>query len=197
MPVRAALLMVVALVAGCGGSEEVISSYTATVEETTDLRETTESTTAPAFIVSYSSMDEEEDDSIDEPLKAVPDATPREVPPAREKAQSKPKAPEDKDAPTKATQPPAECRFFTQSEWVQASPEQKSFIQECDRAAGRTAKAPSPSLPPAALPQPQPKTSPKSGDVNCGSMTPAEALPYLLPGDPYGLDADNDGIPCE
>jgi hypothetical protein len=35
-------------------------------------------------------------------------------------------------------------------------------------------------------------------DYNCSDFaTQAEAEEYLLPGDPYGLDADNDGIACE
>jgi hypothetical protein len=37
-----------------------------------------------------------------------------------------------------------------------------------------------------------------SRDYNCSDFaTQAEAEEYLLPGDPYGLDADNDGIACE
>jgi hypothetical protein len=35
-------------------------------------------------------------------------------------------------------------------------------------------------------------------DYDCGDFaTQEEAQEYLLPGDPYGLDADNDGIACE
>jgi hypothetical protein len=35
-------------------------------------------------------------------------------------------------------------------------------------------------------------------DYNCSDFeNQAEAEEYLLPGDPYGLDADNDGIACE
>jgi hypothetical protein len=35
-------------------------------------------------------------------------------------------------------------------------------------------------------------------DYDCGDFaTQAEAEEYLLPGDPYNLDADNDGIACE
>ena len=35
-------------------------------------------------------------------------------------------------------------------------------------------------------------------DYDCADFaTQAEAQEYLLPGDPYGLDADNDGIACE
>ena len=35
-------------------------------------------------------------------------------------------------------------------------------------------------------------------DYDCADFaTQEEAQEYLLPGDPYGLDADNDGIACE
>jgi len=39
---------------------------------------------------------------------------------------------------------------------------------------------------------------PASADFDCGDFsTQAEAQDYLEPGDPYGLDADSDGIACE
>ena len=35
-------------------------------------------------------------------------------------------------------------------------------------------------------------------DYDCSDFSSqAEALEYLTSGDPHGLDADNDGIPCE
>lgn len=41
-------------------------------------------------------------------------------------------------------------------------------------------------------------TSAAALDYDCGDFaTQEEAQEYLLPGDPYGLDADNDGIACE
>lgn len=37
----------------------------------------------------------------------------------------------------------------------------------------------------------------QGGDVNCGDFsTRAEAQIYLLPGDPFGLDGDGDGVAC-
>src|SRR5215213_5407653 len=41
--------------------------------------------------------------------------------------------------------------------------------------------------------------SPAEGDrYDCEDFTtPAEAQAQLLPGDPYGLDADNDGTACD
>jgi hypothetical protein len=45
-------------------------------------------------------------------------------------------------------------------------------------------------------PEPEPAPAP-SGDVDCGDLGPGEAEQYLLPGDPYNLDADGDGEPCE
>src|SRR5215204_6120448 len=41
--------------------------------------------------------------------------------------------------------------------------------------------------------------SPAEGDLyDCEDFTtPAEAQAQLLPGDPYGLDADNDGTACD
>jgi micrococcal nuclease len=57
---------------------------------------------------------------------------------------------------------------------------------------------PQPAPPP---PQPpfQPSRAPASGgDVDCSAFSSsAEAMPYLLPGDPHRLDRDKDGIPCE
>ena len=63
---------------------------------------------------------------------------------------------------------------------------------------------PTPSPPPpkrTPLPQPPPQSSPAlapGGDVDCSDFSSsAEAMPYLLPGDPHRLDRDKDGIPCE
>jgi micrococcal nuclease len=90
------------------------------------------------------------------------------------------------------------CRFFTQSEWVDATPEERDFIQQCDRAI-RSAPAPQPAPQPQPATQPQPASAaPPGGDVDCADFgSSAEAMPYLLPGDPHRLDGDNDGIPCE
>lgn len=116
--------------------------------------------------------------------------------------------------------PEVECRFFTQSEFVNADPEQKAFIRECDRAAGRTGVTPArekveepepreasmmepeymPYVPSVKAEQgPTPSTPAAPGrDVDCGDFNPPSAAqPYLLPGDPYGLDGDNDGLACE
>jgi micrococcal nuclease len=57
--------------------------------------------------------------------------------------------------------------------------------------------APQPTPQPQPVPQSQPAASP-DGDVDCPDFgSSAEAQPYLLPGDPYRLDRDKDGIPCE
>ena len=46
--------------------------------------------------------------------------------------------------------------------------------------------------------EPAPVTGGGGGDYNCSDFsTQAEAQGYLFPGDPYGLDRDNDGIACE
>jgi hypothetical protein len=208
MHLRVTLLMMVALVAGCGGSEEKTSPKTTPVEETTAPRETTEATTAPEFSVGRSSEDEEDDRDM---VARSPEVTP-EPAPQEEQSELQPKAqpgpqpkaqpgPQSKDEEAASPEPAqAECRFFTQSEFAQASPEQRAFIQECDRAAGRTGVAPAPSPTPAAPPEPQPRPSaPTSGDVKCGDFagSSAAAQPYLLPGDPYDLDRDNDGIACD
>ena len=140
-------------------------------------------------------MDEEDEDDS---LNAKPDASPKEAPPTQEKLQPEPQEPKEEEPPPDESK--AECRFFTKSEWAQATPEQKAFIQECDRAAGRTGVTPTPASPPSnppAPPTPQPKTPPRVGGVTCKYLTPSEAQSYLLPGDPYGLDRDHDGIPCE
>jgi Excalibur calcium-binding domain len=44
----------------------------------------------------------------------------------------------------------------------------------------------------------QPDSDPPPGeDVDCDELGPGEAEAYLLPGDPYDLDRDNDGKACE
>ena len=56
-----------------------------------------------------------------------------------------------------------------------------------------------------AAPKPQPAQKPQPAPSNSGAdlydcadfATQAEAQGFLLAGDPYGLDADNDGIACE
>ena len=43
-----------------------------------------------------------------------------------------------------------------------------------------------------------PAASAAARDYDCADFAnQAEAEEYLLPGDPYNLDADNDGIACE
>ena len=64
-------------------------------------------------------------------------------------------------------------------------------------------KSQSPRSQPAAVPTPSPAPAtppqsaapaPSTGDVDCSDFSSsAKAQNYLLPGDPYGLDADNDG----
>jgi hypothetical protein len=68
-------------------------------------------------------------------------------------------------------------------------------------------KSQSPRPRPAAVPPPSPAPAPPpqsaapatpTGDVDCSDFSSsAEAQGYLLPGDPYGLDADNDGQACD
>src|SRR5215218_823763 len=59
------------------------------------------------------------------------------------------------------------------------------------------APVPTPSPAPATPPQSAAPAAPK-GDVDCSDFSSsAEAQGYLLPGDPYGLDADNDGQACD
>ncbi len=175
-----------------------------TVEETTAPRESTEATTGFEFSVGKTPMDEEEDD--DKVVRR------REVVVEREERPSSDT--KEEQYPPESDTPAVECRFFSQSEWVQADAKQKAFIQECDRAAGRA--VPSPSTkdadakeasqeratqpePQQPQPAPQPKPSPSGvDDVDCPVFVPrSAALPYLLPGDPYDLDRDNDGIACD
>jgi hypothetical protein len=123
---------------------------------------------------------------------------------------------QEEQYPPESDSQTVECRFFSQSEWVQADAEQKAFIQECDRAAGRAVSSPSateadakeapqeratqpePQPQPAAPPEPQPKAAPAGGDVDCGDFNPRSAAQsYLLPGDPYDLDRNNNGIACD
>jgi hypothetical protein len=61
---------------------------------------------------------------------------------------------------------------------------------------------PSPApTPPSPAPTPPPQSAapaPSTGDVDCSDFSSsAEAQGYLLPGDPYRLDADNDGQACD
>ena len=61
----------------------------------------------------------------------------------------------------------------------------------------RPAAVPTPSPAPAPPPQ-SAALAPSTGDVDCSDFSSsAEAQGYLLPGDPYGLDADNDGQACD
>jgi micrococcal nuclease len=115
-------------------------------------------------------------------------------------SQVAPQPPASKKSAPKTASPSIEeqgCRFFTQSEWVNATPEERDFIRQCDRAI-RSAPSPQPSQPPP-RPQPQPATAaPAGGDVDCSDFgSKAEAQAYLLPGDPYRLDGDGDGQACD
>lgn len=176
------LVLVLALLAfGCSsGNEkqrndqparETTNERSAPKEETTSPRERTgEETTAFEFSVGRTPMDEEEDDrDVMRQREVVVEPTPQEAPPAKEKAQPEPQAPEE-DAPPEPDQPAVECRFFTQSEFASATPEQKTFIQECDRAAGRTGIAPAPSPPSAPISPPAaPQSQPAGGDCPGGA----------------------------
>ncbi len=56
---------------------------------------------------------------------------------------------------------------------------------------------PYPTPVPTPTPAPAPSTPPVR-DVDCSDFSSsAEAQPYLLPGDPYNLDADGDGQACD
>jgi hypothetical protein len=200
---------------GCGGEssekdtsvetgQEMTQENAVTVEETTAPRERTEVTTGFEFSVGKTPMDEEEDD--DKVVRR------REVVVEREDKSS---------SHTKEEQPPpesdssaVECRFFSQSEWVQADAEQKAFIQECDRAAGRA--VPSPSVkeadakeapqgeratqPEPQQPQPNPANLPDVPDVpaqpslGADCSTGVKDVP-VVPGSKG--DGDGDGIACE
>ena len=61
----------------------------------------------------------------------------------------------------------------------------------------RPAAVPTPSPAPASPPQ-SAAPAPSTGDVDCSDFSSsAEAQGYLLPGDPHGLDANNDGQACD
>lgn len=75
-----------------------------------------------------------------------------------------------------------------------------------------TSATPTPTATPSATasasPEPEPEREPErrapaprvppGGDVDCSDFSDeAEATPYLLPGDPYDLDGDDDGRACE
>ena len=187
---------------GCGGEnsekdtsretpEETTQEKAVTVEETTAPRERTEVTTGFEFSVGKTPMDEEEDDD-----KV---ARRREVVVERESKSSSDT--QEEQYPPESDSPVVECRFFNQSEWVQADAEQKAFIQECDRAMGRAMPSPStkgkvvpsPATKDAAAkeasqeratqpepqqpqPAPQPKASPSGvDDVDCPDFVPRSA----------------------
>jgi hypothetical protein len=62
----------------------------------------------------------------------------------------------------------------------------------------RPAAVPTPAPTPASPPQSAAPAAPKGGDVDCSDFSSsAEAQGYLLPGDPYRLDADGDGQACD
>ena len=67
---------------------------------------------------------------------------------------------------------------------------------------------PEPQPEPEPVPEPEPKPTPQAepqapapapaGDYDCSDFgSKAEAQPFLLPGDPYGLDRDGDGQACD
>lgn len=110
----------------------------------------------------------------------------------------------------------AEARAAAKGLWGQ-SPEQ--LAQQTDRGNGIggdgcTPPASQTASPPQQQQEPEPTPAPDStpeppaprevqplpppgGDVDCGDLGPGEAQQYLLPGDPYRLDRDGDGIACE
>ena len=219
------MMLVVALLAfGCSSDDEkqrsgqpareTTGERSEPPEETTAPRETTEVTTGFEFEVGRTPMDED-DDAGRRRSRAAPEATPREAPPIREEAQPEPQPADEEDAPPEPAESAIECRFFTQSEFVNADPEQKAFIRECDRAAGRAAPSaspvqqerdakedpppqppPVPSPEPQVAPQPVPAPQPSGGRLTCDDFaSPAEAQ-AALPANPR-LDGDNDGQACE
>lgn len=66
---------------------------------------------------------------------------------------------------------------------------------------GTPTPTPGPTPEPTPEPEPEPEPQPPAGDYNCSDFdTQAEAQAVFDaagPGDPYGLDADNDGVACE
>jgi hypothetical protein len=101
-------------------------------------------------------------------------------------------ATQDEEVDAEPDESSVECRAFTQSEFVNATPEQKAFIRECDQAIIRSQQGSMSK----GDPTPAGK-NPRDGDVDCSDFaSPAEAQAYLLPGDPYGLDANRDGTAC-
>lgn len=220
MKARVVLVFAMTFLAGCASNETDdkekrgpaneetrFVTQVVTVEETTVSRETTEVTTGFEFSVGRSPMDEDEDDDKVVRRREV-------VVDGGDKSSS---ATQEKQYPPESDSSDVECRFFSQSEWVQADAKQRAFIQGCDRAAGRMAPSvspsenerdakgssqeratqPEPQSPPPTPPEPQPMASPSGGDVDCPDLAPGEAQSYLLPGDPYGLDKDNDSLACE
>lgn len=215
------LILVVALLAfGCSSSDEeqrgdqpareTTGERSAPLEETTSPRErTNEETTSFEFSVGRTPMDEEEDDddrNVVRQREAVVQKAPQ--PPGKSQEQY---SPEPTPSPESEPEPEAECRFFTQSEFANADPEQKAFIRECDRAAGRVPSSASPvqeerdaNEPPqerAVQPEPQPESRPVpepqsgGGRLTCEGLSPAEAQ-AALPANPQ-LDRDGDGEACE
>jgi uncharacterized protein YcfL len=96
--------------------------------------------------------------------------------------------------------PPGEGYSGEQGEACEALPNRvatPSPTQQSQSSQPGPAAVPTPSPAPATPPQSAAPASPK-GDVDCSDFSSsAEAQGYLLPGDPYRLDADNDGQACD
>jgi hypothetical protein len=96
--------------------------------------------------------------------------------------------------------PPGEGYSGEQGEACEDLPNRvatQSSTRQSQSSQPRPAAVPTPSPAPATPPQPAAPVAPK-GDVDCSDFSSsAEAQGYLLPGDPYRLDADNDGQACD
>jgi hypothetical protein len=202
---------------GCGGEspekdtsvetpQGTTQEKAVTVEETTAPREKTEVTTGFEFSVGKTPMDEEEDD--DKVVRR------REVVVEREGKSSSDT--QEEQYPPESDSPDVECRFFNQAEWVQADAEQKAFIQECDRAAGRAVPSPSAKeadskeSPQERATQPEPQQQPQPAPTPLPSIPAVPDQPAVNNGADCSTgvsnvpvvpgskgDRDGDGIACE
>jgi hypothetical protein len=108
---------------------------------------------------------------------------------------------QDTSDPNGLDGPPGESYTGEQGEACENLPSRVDARTPAQKSQSPRPPSPTPSRvqnpPPAALPKQQPKASPSGGDMDCADFTPRSAAqPYLLPGDPYDLDRNNDGIAC-
>jgi Excalibur calcium-binding domain len=133
---------------------------------------------------------EPQPDPASEPVpEPTPKLQPEPEPDSEPDPAPEPQIADEEDASPEPALSTGGCRFFSQSEFATATLEEKTFIRECDRAAGRIAKSPAP--------EPQPQASPKGGGrLTCLDFSTEAEASAAIPSNPQ-LDRDGDGRACE